>query len=154
MSKDARVTPYLTVRSAQDAIKWYEDVFEADVDDLMMADDGQRVLHARLEINDGLLYLSDDFPEYGSGTTSPIPGVSATVTVHLGMKKPKHVDAVMARAVEHGAEVIMPVQDMFWGSHYGRFRDPFGHVWSLGAPVKRKNKNKQDDDDKADGDAV
>jgi hypothetical protein len=25
----------------------------------------------------------------------------------------------------------MPVADMFWGDRYGRFRDPFGHLWSV-----------------------
>ncbi len=33
------------------------------------------------------------------------------------------------------------------GVRYARLRDPFGHVWSLGAPIKHKNKNKHDDDD-------
>jgi PhnB protein len=40
-------------------------------------------------------------------------------------------DAVVARAVERGAEVIMPVADMFWGARYGKIRDPFGHEWGI-----------------------
>jgi len=26
---------------------------------------------------------------------------------------------------------------MFWGDRYAKLRDPFGHVWSLGAPIKK-----------------
>jgi len=25
---------------------------------------------------------------------------------------------------------------MFWGSRYGRVRDPFGHVWAFNAPLE------------------
>ena len=35
-----------------------------------------------------------------------------------------------------GAEVVLPVQLMFWGDRYGQLRDPFGVMWSLGEPDK------------------
>jgi Glyoxalase/Bleomycin resistance protein/Dioxygenase superfamily len=34
-------------------------------------------------------------------------------------------------AVEAGAEVEMPRQEMFWGERYGILIDPFGHRWAL-----------------------
>jgi PhnB protein len=40
------------------------------------------------------------------------------------------------RAADAGASVTMPPDDMFWGSRYGRVRDPFGHVWAFNAPLK------------------
>ncbi|MFC5826955.1 VOC family protein [Nonomuraea insulae] len=36
-----------------------------------------------------------------------------------------------ARAVAAGAEVEMPVREMFWGERYGVLRDPFGHRWAV-----------------------
>jgi PhnB protein len=30
---------------------------------------------------------------------------------------------------EHGAQVLMPPTDMFWGEKFARIRDPFGHEW-------------------------
>jgi hypothetical protein len=30
-----------------------------------------------------------------------------------------------------GAEVELPIQEMFWGERYGVLRDPFGHRWAL-----------------------
>jgi PhnB protein len=55
------------------------------------------------------------------------------VTIHLNMTD---VDAVMARAVAAGAKVLMPPADMFWGERFGKLRDPFGHEWSVGGPVR------------------
>ena len=41
------------------------------------------------------------------------------------------VDAAFEKAVKAGAEVTMPLADMFWGDRYGRLTDPFGHCWSI-----------------------
>jgi uncharacterized glyoxalase superfamily protein PhnB len=46
-------------------------------------------------------------------------------------------DAWWKRAVEAGAEPLMPVTDMFWGDRYGQFRDPFGVRWSVGTTPKK-----------------
>ena len=43
---------------------------------------------------------------------------------------------MVARAVEAGATVAMPIGDGFWGDRYGQVRDPFGHTWSIGSPGK------------------
>ncbi len=45
-------------------------------------------------------------------------------------------DAVVERAVARGSEVLMPVQDMFWGARYGKIRDPFGHEWGINQQLK------------------
>ncbi|RZJ78841.1 MAG: VOC family protein, partial [Brevundimonas sp.] len=31
----------------------------------------------------------------------------------------------------------LPLADQFWGDRYGQLRDPFGHSWSIGSPIKR-----------------
>ena len=41
------------------------------------------------------------------------------------------MDATFDQATEAGAEVTMPLDDMFWGDRFGSVTDPFGHVWSL-----------------------
>jgi uncharacterized glyoxalase superfamily protein PhnB len=57
----------------------------------------------------------------------------------LQLKKPKHVDAIIQQALDHGAKVVMPAEDAFWGDRYGQIRDPFGHVWTFGAALKHKD---------------
>src|SRR4029453_9133133 len=40
-------------------------------------------------------------------------------------------DTVTQRAIDAGAQVEIPVQEMFWGERYGVLRDPFGHRWAV-----------------------
>ena len=55
------------------------------------------------------------------------------VTIHLYVED---VDAFVARAVDAGAKITMPVEDMFWGDRYGQLEDPFGHHWSVATHVR------------------
>jgi uncharacterized glyoxalase superfamily protein PhnB len=41
------------------------------------------------------------------------------------------VDTWWQRAVAAGAEVVRPLQKMFWGDRYGQGRDRFGVLWSM-----------------------
>ena len=41
-----------------------------------------------------------------------------------------------ARSMPAGAEVVMPVTDMFWSDRYGQLRDPFGVVWAMDQPKR------------------
>ena len=40
------------------------------------------------------------------------------------------------RALTAGAVPLMPLADQFWGDRYGRVMDPFGHTWSIAAPIR------------------
>jgi PhnB protein len=41
------------------------------------------------------------------------------------------VEALWRRAVDGGAEVRQPLDEVFWGERYGQAADPFGHRWGL-----------------------
>jgi PhnB protein len=124
------LTPYLTIRGGrgQEAIAFYETAFGAKEVFRNMADDGQRLLHARLEVAGAILMFSDDFADMRGGAETPAP---AAFMLHLQVDD---ADAWAARAVGAGAEMVMPIQDMFWGERYGHLRDPFGFTWSVGSP--------------------
>jgi PhnB protein len=95
----------------------------------MLAEDGERIMHAHLLLNGGSLMLADDWPEMRGGVASAPP---ASVTLHLQVDD---ADAWFARAIAAGATATMPPQDMFWGDRYGRLQDPFGHTWAIGARI-------------------
>jgi len=38
---------------------------------------------------------------------------------------------VLECAVAADAEIVLPLQGMFWGSRYGQLRDQFGALWSM-----------------------
>jgi PhnB protein len=125
------VYPYLTVKGGNAAIEFYKRAFGAAEEFRNLAEDGKRIMHARIRINGFALLLSDDFPEFHGGAESPPP---QGVTIHLEVD---NADKWWKRAVDAGAEIKMPLADQFWGDRYGQLRDPFGHSWSIAAPVRK-----------------
>lgn len=134
------VIAYLSVRGGDAAIDFYQRAFGATLILRNPAPDG-RVMHARLAINNGLVMLSDDFPEYNKGTPmAPQPGQPTGTTLHLQVA---NCDALYAQATAAGAEPVMPPADMFWGDRYAQLRDPFGHRWSIGSPLAQQGAQSQ-----------
>lgn len=62
------------------------------------------------------------------------PGNGIIPYLTIGGHRAKEAVAFYAQAF--GAEVEMPLDNQFWGARYGKLRDPFGHVWSIGGPLK------------------
>ncbi len=120
------ITPYLVIKGASDAIEFYKKAFGAQELTRSLDERSGRVMNAKLRIGDSMFMLNDEFPEHGC--TGPAPDSPSAVTIHLYVED---VDAVFNRAVEAGAEVKMPVSDVFWGDRYGQLKDPFGHSWSI-----------------------
>ena len=125
------ITPFLVIREkrGREALAFYEAAFAATLVETNVAEDGVRLMQASLRINDGWLMLCDEFPEW-RGYAEPEP---AGITLHLQVDD---TDAWVDRAVAAGAVPTMPVADQFWGDRYGQVRDPFGHSWSVGSPIK------------------
>ena len=123
------LTPYLTIRGGRgaEALAFYEKAFGAKALFSNLAPDGKRIFHGRFEVNSAQVFFSDDFPDMRGGAEAPAP---AGLTLHLQVDD---ADAWAERAVAAGAELSMPVMDMFWGDRYGQLRDPFGHSWSVGS---------------------
>jgi PhnB protein len=117
------VAPYLSIGDAGGAAAFYKRAFGAREVNRMPPDDRGRTMHIHLVVNGGSLMLSDPFPEHGHPLKTP-----QAFTLHLQVDD---VDAWWDRAVEAGAEVVMPVAEMFWGDRYGQLRDPYGVSWSL-----------------------
>lgn len=138
LAKDeyAPLAPYLRVDGAKAAVEFYKKAFGAKVRMVMDAEDKKRLMHADLIINGGELMLSDVFPEFGPNPTVP-PTATTTVSIHLQVKD---ADEWFGRATGAGCAVVMPLADMFWGDRFGMVKDPFGHVWSIGAAIKKKKK--------------
>jgi PhnB protein len=119
------ITPYLTVRDAERAIKFYEQAFGAKNRGAMKGPDG-KVMHAELIIGDSIIMLADEFPHAGAVSPETIGGSATGLHIYV-----EDVDSSFDRAVKAGATVDMPVADMFWGDRYGKLKDPFGHKWSI-----------------------
>jgi PhnB protein len=125
------VYPYLTVKGGKAAVDFYARAFGAVEEYRAYGQDNERIMHARLRINGAALLLSDDFPEFHGGGAAPPP---TGITIHLEVD---NADSWWDRAVSAGATIKMPLADQFWGDRYGQLKDPFGHSWSIGSPIKK-----------------
>ena len=127
------VSPHLIVDNAAAAIDFYVKAFDAVEYGRVPGPDG-KLIHAALNINGFMVMLNDDFPEMTDGKSMTPTALGGTpVTIHLTVID---VDTKFQKAVDAGATVLSPLEDQFWGDRYGVLRDPFGHHWSLGQPVR------------------
>ena len=53
------------------------------------------------------------------------------VTLAHNEKTKEEVDATVQLAVNAGATLVKPPQDVFWGGYSGYFADPDGHLWEV-----------------------
>lgn len=151
MSKSRGVVPYLSVRDAKAAIAFYERAFDAEVEEIAKADDG-RIMHCELEIEGGRVMLADVFPEHGTHVAAPAADRPAAVGLRLSFKKGRAVDHAVADAVAAGAVVVTAPHNAFWGERFAEVRDPFGHIWHLAGPLKKRRDHDDEDDHQDDHD--
>jgi PhnB protein len=120
------LTPHLVVKDASKAIEFYKRAFGAQEIGRVTTPDGKSVMHADLKIGDSHFFLVDEFPEMDCRGPKSVGGTPVTIHMYV-----EDVDAAFGKAVTAGAQVKMPLADMFWGDRYGVLTDPFGHAWSL-----------------------
>lgn len=127
------VTPRLVVRDGAAAIDFYREAFGAiELGERFTAPNGE-LIHAEVRIGDSVVMISDE-GEDGAPARAPesLGGlVSAIMATYW-----EDVDAVWARAVAAGAEVVYPLADQFYGDRGGRLRDPFGQQWMLSQRIE------------------
>ena len=46
------------------------------------------------------------------------------------------VDHTVERAIATGAQVLIPLQNQFWGDRIAWIMDPSGHVWTLATRIE------------------
>ncbi len=125
-----RVTPYLCIDGAADAITFYTQVFGAAERMRMAAPDG-KIGHAELTIGNSVIMLSDEYPEMDAASPQTIGGTPVTLHIYV-----EDVDATFERAVSAGAKALSPVANQFYGDRSGKFEDPFGHRWYVSSHIE------------------
>jgi PhnB protein len=138
MHRNDQFIPHLIVSDGHAALKFYKAVFGAEDGDIMMAPDGKRLMHGEIVLDGHKLFLSDEFSE-AEGGSCKMPQTLGGTCVRITLRV-DDADALVERAVAHGARLLMPVQDMFWGARYGKFVDPFGHEWGINQQQKELSK--------------
>ena len=127
VKKDLSLTPYIIVKDAANAIRFYVDALDAVESYRLTEPSGSgKIGHAELRIGAGRLMLADEAPDWGA--LSPVSVGGTPVSLHLYVAD---VDAVVKRAVTAGATVLRQPKDEFFGDRSAMIMDPFGHRWQI-----------------------
>jgi uncharacterized glyoxalase superfamily protein PhnB len=122
MSEILEMYPRLVVDGADKALDFYTRAFGGRVSERFADPDGH-VMHAMVQVGPTKFAVKD------ADSVDAAPGGGGLpVIIALYVTDP---DAVAARMVDGGAEVLFPVADHDYGDRSGRLRDPFGHLWMV-----------------------
>jgi PhnB protein len=119
------VTPHLVVRDAAAASGWYQRALGAEERGRIPVPGG-RFMQIELRFGDSTVMIADEFPDLGVLSPLSVGGTVGALAIHT-----RDVDALWQRAIAAGAEISVPLQEMFWGDRHGEIFDPFGHRWGL-----------------------
>ncbi|HSE52133.1 MAG TPA: VOC family protein [Gemmatimonadales bacterium] len=90
-----------------------------------------KVAHALLTIGPAMVMIETEWPTLPS--RAPVRDGSSPVVVFVYVSD---VDRTVERAVGRGAEVLVPLQNQFWGDRMAWIMDPSGHVWTVATRIE------------------
>ncbi len=122
--------PYLTIQDTARAIDFYKQAFGA-VELMRMPRPDGKIMHAEIRIGEAPIMMGEEAVEWGALSPTTIGNTPTTIVLYV-----PDVDAAIARAVEAGATLTMPVANQFWGDRSGGLSDPFGHKWMLSTHIE------------------
>jgi uncharacterized glyoxalase superfamily protein PhnB len=121
------LTPYLTVRDARAALRFYEAAFGFEPHDLH--DEDGMLAHVEMRYRGQLIVMFA--PEGAFGSVARTPKSANTVAPQSFYLYVDDVDAVHAQALAAGAKSICAPQDQFWGDRFAQVEDLDGYRWGL-----------------------
>ena len=135
---------YLTFDgNCREAFEFYRSVFGGEFQTFQTFGDGppdmpvpegekDRVMHVSLPVGSSVLMGSDSATGFG-----PPVVVGNNFSVSIDVESRERCDEVFA-ALSAGGNVLMPLQETFWGSYFGHWTDKFGINWmaSYALPAK------------------
>lgn len=132
------LNPYLSFKgNAREAIEFYHSVFGGTLDINTYAEssmphsegEGQKIMHAQLNGDDGIVLMASDSPESMPFT----PGSS--VSVSLSGDNEETLRGYFEK-LSQGGTVAMPLTKADWGDMFGMVTDKFGTYWMVNISAK------------------
>jgi len=127
----AGVGPYLIFNGhCEEAVKLYCEIFNGEIHYVSKYSEApmevpthwvEKVLHMSFQVRGVQVLASDSMPgqEVSSGNN---------VQLCLNFKKDEHIDDYFQRLAS-GGEVLMELQNTYWGARFGQLKDRFGVSW-------------------------
>lgn len=88
------------------------------------ADEANRIMHVSLPIGNTILMGSDSTSQSGD------VAIGANVSISINTESREEADKLF-NGLSAGGNVIMPIQDTFWGAYFGMFVDKFSIHWMI-----------------------
>lgn len=133
------VIPMLVCRDVAAEIDFCKTAFEAIELGRRPGPDGTTA-HALMTINGEMIIIEAEWPTLAS--RAPQPDGTSSVVIFLYVA---NVDLAVARAVDAGARILLPVTNQFWGDRTARIIDPAGHVWTVATRIEETSSAERDD---------
>ena len=125
--------------NCEEAINFYKEAIGAELIQISKMGDSpmevpptlkDKIMHARLQIGENVLYMSDTFDP-----SALVQGnnVSLSIQIDDTAKLEKLFNDLSA-----GGTIKMPLEDTFWGARFGMFTDKFGIHWMLNCELKKE----------------
>jgi PhnB protein len=115
-------TPYYVVDGASEFIDFLVNAFGGKEHFRMPMPNG-KLGHAEVRIGDSMVMLADQSPAYGAKSMQ-------------GMLYVADCDAVVAKAVAAGAEIVRPLENQFYGDRSASLKDKWGNDWTVSTHVE------------------
>jgi PhnB protein len=126
----SRIMPRLVCRDPDAAIDFYIAVLDATELGRRPGPDGHTA-HALLTIGSAMFMVESEWPAVPA--RAPVPGTMSSVIIFAYMDD---VDDTVQRAVDHGAQLLIPATNQFWGDRTAWIMDPAGHLWTLATRIE------------------
>ncbi|MEO8446768.1 MAG: VOC family protein [bacterium] len=131
------INPYLTFNgNAEDAFNFYKSVFGGELmimrfkdspdSDKVKKEDGEKIMHISLPLNKLSVLMASDHTESMGYKMKEGNNFSISISTESREETDK-----LFKALSDGAQVTMPLTDVFWGAYFGMLTDKFGIQWLL-----------------------
>ena len=117
------VTPYLTVRDAENVVAFLQQAFGAEIALAPIKRPDGKITHVEVTIGDSRIMIAEE-----SDMAKATPSA-------LYLYVPD-VDSVYRQAVKAGGKTIMEPADMFYGDRSGGVKDSSGNSWFIATHKK------------------
>jgi PhnB protein len=115
------VTASLILNGAGATIEFCKAAFGAKVRSSLEGPNGL-IMHAVLKIGNSMVHVGEAMQTFTS---------RSSLMIYV-----KNSDQVIEAAVAAGAEIVMPLENTFWGDRYGVVKDPQGNQWEIATHIE------------------
>ncbi|MCG8571231.1 MAG: VOC family protein [Spirochaetes bacterium] len=132
------IYPYLSFNgNTEEAIRFYQSIFGGELlllsrfkdmpgNEKLSQADLEKVMHVTLKTKEGIIIMASDVIE----SMSPPLKKGNNYSLSIEVESKEEADRIFDGLKTNG-EVIMPLDNMFWGSYFGLLFDQFGIQWMI-----------------------